>query len=59
VGLALALPPERIALGRLVDLASRLTLGQKPREGLGWDALASLHATARTAAGDRTLADLL
>ena len=59
VGLALALPPDRIPLVRIVELASRFTLGTKPREGSGWGALAAIHKTARTAAGDRTLADLL
>jgi membrane protein len=59
VGLTLALPPERISLARIADLASRFTLGTKPREGAGWDALAAIHASARAAAGDRTVADLL
>lgn len=58
VCLSLALPPDRIPLARLVDLASSLTLGDQPRRGPGWEALASLHATARTAAGGRTLAEL-
>mgnify|MGYP001764709841 CR=1 FL=1 len=39
VGLALALPPDRIPLARLVDLASRSTLGARPRGGAGWDHL--------------------
>ncbi|HSD29962.1 MAG TPA: YihY/virulence factor BrkB family protein [Vicinamibacteria bacterium] len=59
VGLALALPPDRIPLARIAELATRFTLGTKPREGPAWGALAAIHATARTAAGDRTLADLL
>jgi membrane protein len=59
VGLALALPPDRIPLARIVELASRFTLGTKPREGPGWGALAAIHQTAHSAAGDRTLADLL
>ncbi len=59
VGLTLALPPDRIPLARIVELASRFTLGTQPREGPGWGALAAIHETARTAAGDRTLADLL
>jgi membrane protein len=59
VGLALALPPDRIPLARIADLASRFTLGTRPREGAGWDALAAIHAKARAAAGDRTLADLV
>jgi DNA-binding IscR family transcriptional regulator len=59
VGLALALPPDRIPLARLVDLASCSTLGARPREGDGWDALAEAHRRARAAAGERTLADLL
>jgi membrane protein len=59
VGLTLALPPERIPLARIVALASRFTLGDRPREGSGWQALAALHETARGAAGERTVADLL
>ncbi len=59
VGLTLALPPDRIPLARIVELASRFTLGTRPREGAGWGALAAIHANARAAAGDRTLADLL
>jgi membrane protein len=59
VGLSLALPPDRIPLARIAELASRSTLGTKPREGPGWSALAAIHATARASAGDRTLADLL
>ena len=59
VGLTLALPPDRIPLARIVELASRLTLGTRPREGAGWDALAAIHQQARAAAGDRTIADLL
>jgi membrane protein len=59
VGLMLALPPERIPLARIVALAARFTLGDKPREGPGWGALAWLHATAREAAGARTVADVL
>ena len=59
VGLTLALPPDRIPLARIAELASRLTLGTRPREGVGWSALAAIHANARAAAGNRTLADLL
>jgi hypothetical protein len=59
VGLTLALPPDRISLARIAELASRFTLGTRPREGVGWDALAAIHASARTAAGDRTVADLI
>jgi membrane protein len=59
VGLTLALPPDRIPLARIVEVASRFTLGTKPREGAGWDALAAIHASARAAAGERTVADLL
>jgi membrane protein len=59
VGLSLALPPGAIPLARIADLASRFTLGTRPREGAGWDALAAIHARARAAAGDRTLADLV
>jgi membrane protein len=59
VGLTLALPAERIPLTRLVTLASRCTLGDRPRPGAGWETLAWLHETARNAAGERTVADLL
>jgi membrane protein len=59
VGLALALAPERIPLARLLELASRSTLGTHPRTGPGWDALGAIHANARALAGDQTLAELL
>jgi membrane protein len=59
VGLTLALPPDRIPLARIVELASRLTLGTRPREGAGWGALAAIHQQALSAAGERTVADLL
>jgi membrane protein len=59
VGLMLALPPERIPLARVVALASRHTLGDRPREGPGWSALATLHEAVRDAASQRTVADLL
>ncbi len=59
VGVTLALPAERIPLARLVELASRATLGGRPRTGAGWDALAAVLASARTAAGEKTVADLL
>ena len=59
VGLMLMLPPERIPLSRIVSLAARFTLGDKPREGPGWGALAWLHETAREATGERTVADVL
>jgi membrane protein len=59
VGLLLLLPPERIPLSRIVSLAARFTLGDRPREGPGWGALAWLHETAREAAGQRTVADVL
>ena len=59
VGVMLALPPEKIPLARLVALAARFTLGDRPREGAGWGALAGLHETARKAAGERTVADVL
>ncbi len=59
VGLLLALPPERIPLARVVALASRYTLGDRPREGRAWSALATLHETALTAAAERSVADLL
>jgi membrane protein len=59
VGLTLALAPERIPLARLLDLASRATLGSRPRGGPAWDALAALLADTRAAAGERTLAELV
>jgi hypothetical protein len=59
VGPTLALPPDRIPLARIAELASRCTLGTRPREGAGWGALAAIHQQARAAAGDRTIADLL
>jgi membrane protein len=59
VGLMLALPAERIPLARIVGLASRYTLGDHPREGRAWSALAALHETARAAASERSVADLL
>jgi membrane protein len=59
VGLALAQPPDRIPLARLVELASRFTLGTRPRQGPGWGALAAINAAARASAGERTLADLV
>jgi membrane protein len=59
VGLMLARPATRIPLEEVVALASRCTLGDRPREGAGWSALASLHETARRAAAGRTVADLL
>jgi membrane protein len=57
VGLTLAMGPERIPLARLVELASRATLGTRRRVGPGWEALAALLADTQTAAGERTLAD--
>jgi membrane protein len=59
VGLVLALPPDRVPLARIAELASRFTLGARPREGAGWAALTAIHAGARAAAGEKTLADLL
>jgi hypothetical protein len=59
VGLMLALPAERIPLVRVLSLGSRRTLGQSPREGPGWSALAWLHEAARDAVAERTVADLL
>ncbi|HXY42290.1 MAG TPA: YihY/virulence factor BrkB family protein [Vicinamibacteria bacterium] len=59
VGVMLALPPERIPLARLVALASRFTLGDTPRQGPGWGALAWLYDAAREAAGERTVADVV
>ena len=59
VGLTLALPPERVPIARLLELASRSTLGARPRTEPGWAALAAILANAQSAAGDKTLADLL
>jgi membrane protein len=59
VGLTLALPPERIPLSRLVDLGARLTVGSDERSGPGWAFLGTLRDSARHAAGERTLADVL
>jgi membrane protein len=59
VGLMLALPAELVPLDRVVALAGRRTLGEKAREGPGWVALAWLHEKARSAAAERTVADLL
>lgn len=59
VGLMLALPAERIPLTRIVALASRYTLGDRPRQGRAWSALASLHQSAGAAAAERTVADLI
>jgi membrane protein len=59
VGLTLALPPEKIPITRILDLASRLTLGERLCTGPGWRTLADLQAAARAAAGERTLASLL
>ncbi len=59
VGLALARPPEQVPLATIVALASRCTLGDQPRAGSGWNALARLHDSAREAAGARTVAELL
>jgi membrane protein len=57
--ITLAMPPDRIPLARLVDLASRLTVGGERRRGRGWQALAALQEGARAAAGERTLGDLI
>jgi membrane protein len=59
VGLTLALPPEKIRLVRIVDLAWRLTLGEGTGGGPGWRALFALRDGARAAVGERTLASLL
>jgi len=59
VGLMLALPAELVPLARVVALVSRCSLGDKPRAGAGWAGLAWLHETARKAAAERTIADLL
>jgi membrane protein len=59
VGLMLALPAELVPLDRVVALASRRTLGDTPRPGPGWTALAWLHDGARRAASEKTVADLL
>jgi len=59
VGLTLALPPESIPIARILDLASRLSLGERVRTGPGWRVLADLQGASRAAAGDHTLASLL
>lgn len=56
--ITLAMPPDRIPLTRLVDIASRLSVGEEQRQGRGWQALTALQEGARAAAGERTLADL-
>jgi membrane protein len=58
-GVTLALPPERVPLARLVEIASRLTLVARPHGSPGWDALAAMLDNARVAAGERTLAELV
>ncbi|HEY8234250.1 MAG TPA: YhjD/YihY/BrkB family envelope integrity protein [Vicinamibacteria bacterium] len=58
-GVTLALPPEGVRLARLVEIASRLTLGAGVHGGPAWDALAKMLDDARVAAGERTLAELL
>lgn len=59
VGLMLALPAELVPLDRVVALAAHRTLGDTPRAGKGWSALAWLHDVARRAASEKTVADLL
>jgi membrane protein len=59
VGLSLALPPEKIELGRLVDLVARLSLGSASRKAPGWSLLMSLQAADRNAVAGRSLASLL
>jgi membrane protein len=59
LGLTLALAPERVPLARLLELASRSTLGARPHTEPGWAALAAILANAQAATGDKTLADLL
>ena len=59
VGVTLALAPERIPLARLLELASRATLGACPRTGPGWSELASILANARAVAGEKMLSDVL
>ena len=50
VGLTLALPPERIPLARLLELASRSTLGTRAaRRAPGWDALSPRSCAQRAA----------
>jgi len=58
-GVTLALPPEGVRLARLVEIASRLTLGAGVHGGPAWDALAGMLDNARVAAGERTLAELV
>ena len=58
-GVTLALPPERVPLARLLEIASRSTLGARMHGGPGWDTLAAMFDEARAAAGERTLAELV
>jgi membrane protein len=58
-GVTLAAPPEGVRLARLVEIASRLTLGAGVHGGPAWDALARMQDEARVAAGERTLAELV
>jgi membrane protein len=59
VGLTLALAPERIPIARLLELASRATLGKHPRTGPGWDALAAILRDVRGVTGEKMLSDVL
>lgn len=59
-GYSLAVPPERIPITRLLDVAAQVSNPQgKPRHDAGWDYLASLAQAQREAAGEATLATVL
>jgi membrane protein len=58
-GVTLALPPEKVPLARLIEIASRSTLGSRMHDGPGWDTLAAMLDEARAAAGERTLAEIV
>ncbi len=57
-GVTLALPPEKVPLARLLEIAARSTLGARVHEGPGWETLAAMLDQARAAAGERTLAEI-
>ncbi len=58
-GVTLALPAEGVRLARLLEIASRLTLGAGVHGGPAWDGLARMLDEARVTAGERTLAELV
>ena len=59
-GYALAMPADRIAVSRLLDLAHDITTGtQTHGQHPGWAYLTDLAGAQRTAAGDQTLASII